>query len=240
MPPAPITRARPNCGSFLRPMMSSATAPVTMRSTRTSGASFAIFWATASASSTDLMLRATPPASVLWAMAEDEVLMVTGKPKLLCNACGLGCFADAPFGHGKAEIFQENLGIMFAQHDFAFAGYGRCGQRRQRFVAGPVPADEGGGFESGQRVIKAHHGGNAVGRQIGGNLGEHAFGKRGGDNGARAGDFGRFGIGLCRDDPGGGIASRMGWRIRGSARRHQSRRAARRNRLRSNCRTGPR
>ena len=96
--------------------------------------------------------------------------IVTGKPKP-GNACGFGCFADAPFGHGKAEILQENLGIMFAQDDFAFACYGRCSQRRQRVIAGPVPADEGGGFEGGQRVVKAHHGGYALARQIGGNLG---------------------------------------------------------------------
>ena len=34
IPPAPITSAGPNCSSRLTPMMSSATAPVIMRSTR--------------------------------------------------------------------------------------------------------------------------------------------------------------------------------------------------------------
>ena len=76
-----------------------------------------------------------------------------------------------------------------------------------------IPADEGGGLKSRERIIKTHHGGNALGGQFGSNLGEHAFGKRGGDHGARAGDLGRIGIGLCRNDPCGGIISRFGWRI---------------------------
>ena len=78
MPPAPTTSAVPNCGSEVRPMMSSATAPVTMRSTRTSGASFAMRSAASRTSSAVRKFSATPPASVLWAIAAEDTLRVTG------------------------------------------------------------------------------------------------------------------------------------------------------------------
>ena len=117
--------------------MSSATAPVTMRSTRTSGASFAIFCGSGFGLFDGLDVEGHAARFGFVGDGRGRGFDGDGEAKLLGNARGLGCFADAPFGHGKAEVLQKNLGIMFAQHDFAFACYGRCGQCRQRFVAAP-------------------------------------------------------------------------------------------------------
>ena len=81
MPPAPITRASPNCGSALTPMMSSQTAPVTIRSTSSSSARSCMRMARSRTSSGVVRSSATPPTSVL------------------CADCAARCLDD----HRKAE-----------------------------------------------------------------------------------------------------------------------------------------
>ncbi len=119
--------------------MSSATAPVTMRSTRTSGASFAMLCGSGFDFFGGLELSATPPASVLWAMAAEDDFEVTGIAKLLGSARGIGRLADAALRAREGrKFFRSILASMFAQRSISpLPRCGRCGQCRQRFVARP-------------------------------------------------------------------------------------------------------
>ena len=139
-PPTPSITVIPNCGSRLRPAISSrvprtigaTSRPTSPSSGRAAASSSAPAASTASA---DASPRRTRPRSVLWAMASPHSLTTTGNPISAAAAAACAADGDDPLvGHGHAVAGQQRLGRGLGERRRGrHGGQGTC----QACAAGP-------------------------------------------------------------------------------------------------------
>ncbi len=169
--------------------------------------------AAAFTSSALLRLRATPPASVLWAMAAEETLSVTGKPSCLGRRHGVAALQTRPSGTARPWDLRSCLAsnsLNVRSSCRASRSSTTAGGASRRAQLRPMKA---AASKAVKRIVETHHGGNAVAASSSARASGMHSGKRGHHGGAGLGGVGRIDQRPGRHEPGIGPHLRIGGNV---------------------------